>query len=310
MSSNSSYTNFGDEINIKELFFTMWKGRFLIALITLMSIFIGIWYLHKADRTYSVEIVYKLMDEDSGGTNLGGLGGLASLAGVGLPARSNLDFNVFRHLITSEEAAEKIFKNEDLVRNLFIGEFDSVNKTFRNPELDKFGALKRRLKDIITGRDKGVYMPPNPARLAEIVDGAFSMDIDNETGFLIFSAETDRTDLMVELMEAATSAADALSKDRYLESSSNSIIFYQQKLTQARSREHRESLAKLIMVEEKKLMLAAVGKSFVVEPVSRPKVSLGPTSPKAKVVLALSLGFGLFFGTFLVLLRSFLKNYS
>ena len=84
--------------------------------------------------------------------------------------------------------------------------------------------------------------------------------------------------------------------------------FYQSKLAKARAREHREALAKLIAQEDQKLMLASKGSFFVAKPLTEPTVSLDPTSPKASLILALSIVLGGFFAAALVLIRKAFKS--
>ena len=100
------------------------------------------------------------------------------------------------------------------------------------------------------------------------------------------------------------SITDHLLKQRYIENAEDTLVFYQKKITLARSREQREALAKLMAQEDQRLMLAARGKNFVVEPLMRPTVSLYPTSPKASLILALSIALGGFLGSALVLIRA------
>ena len=69
------------------------------------------------------------------------------------------------------------------------------------------------------------------------------------------------------------------------------------------SREHREALAELIIKEEQKLMFASQGKYFTAEPYIQPKISLHPTTPKPKLLLLLSLVFGLFISSAVILIQ-------
>jgi hypothetical protein len=67
-------------------------------------------------------------------------------------------------------------------------------------------------------------------------------------------------------------------------------------------------LAELIGKEEEKLMFASKGKHFIAEPYITPTISLNPTAPKPKLILALSLVLGLFLGSVLVLMRRVIKK--
>ena len=44
-----------DEIDLKDLFFTLWGGKIYIILISIISVFLASFYLQFAEKKYSVE---------------------------------------------------------------------------------------------------------------------------------------------------------------------------------------------------------------------------------------------------------------
>ena len=151
-------------------------------------------------------------------------------------------------------------------------------------------------------------MPPNPRRLAIFINENIQIGEDKETGFLKFTSETSKPELMLSLIIEATKASDKIMRQRYIDFSTEPLAFYKEKLRTARSREHREALAELIGKEEEKLMFASKGKHFIAEPYINPTISLHPTAPKPELILALSLVLGFFVGSFLVLMRRIIKK--
>ena len=131
---------------------------------------------------------------------------------------------------------------------------------------------------------------------------------DKGTSFLKFTSETSNPELMLSLIIEATKASDKIMRQRYVDFSTEPLAFYKDKLRTARSREHREALAGLISKEEQKLMFASRGKYFIAEPYINPTISLHPTAPKSKLILALSLILGLFLGVAIVLMRHAIKK--
>ena len=109
-------------------------------------------------------------------------------------------------------------------------------------------------------------------------------------------------------MIKAAEVSDEIMRQRYIDFSTEPLAFYKEKLTTARSREHREALAGLIGKEEQKLMFASRGKYFIAEPYIKPTISMYPTAPMPKLILALSLLLGLLLGAALVLMRHAIKK--
>ena len=293
-----------DEIDLKELFLALWRGKLTIVFICAIALFGGAVYLHKEERTFSVKAIYKPVAEDTQGPNLGGFGGLASLAGISLPSSSGSDFTAFQALLTSQEVADILMNEQDVLSSLFKSEWDAETKTFSQPVKSARGRFIGVLKKTLTGSEQSDYIAPNSQRLSNKLAKLVNVSVDKKTGYLAVSAEATDPQVQINLIQKMVSITDHLLKQRYIENAEDTLAFYQKKMTLARSREQREALAKLMAQEDQRLMLAARGKNFVVEPLMRPTVSLYPTSPKASLILALSIALGGFLGSALVLIRA------
>jgi LPS O-antigen subunit length determinant protein (WzzB/FepE family) len=297
-----------DEIDLKDLFFILWGGKFFIILISFISVFLASFYLQSAERKYSVEYNLKPVGETKNSPPFSQLGGLASIAGIQLPTSSNNDFNIFIELITSAEVSELVFENKKIIKEIFISEWDETLNNYSMPSKSKIQIFVNDVKKLLTGNKEINYMAPNPSRLAIFISNNILIGEEKETGFLKFSSETSKPEMILSLMIEATEASDKIMRQRYIDFSTEPLAFYKEKLRTARSREHREALAELISNEEQKLMFASRGKYFIAEPYINPTISLYPTEPKPKVVLTLSLVLGLFFGAALVFVRHAIKK--
>ena len=297
-----------DEIDLRELFVELWRGKWLILFISRVSLALASLYLNGAVRKHTVSMTFKPVIEESSSPNLVGLGGLASLAGVSLPQSGSGDFATYRTLLRSQEVAERVIATTELLPAIFKNEWDAQNAQFREPSRGVLRQSLSGLKSVLTGDEKGDYIAPNPQRLSIFVEDTFALTLDKETEFLTVSAESDDPELIVALIIAAIEATDELMKERYIINAEQTLQFYQSKILTSRSREHREALAKLISAEDQKLMLTSEGRHFVAEPLTRATISMAPTSPKSVLVLALALMLGGCVGAAFVLIRSAVRN--
>ena len=297
-----------DEIDLRELFKTLWAGKILISFTIFVAIVCASLYLHYAEQKFTVTYTFAPIESQQASPNLSGLSGLASLAGISLPSSSSSDFTIFKFLLRSDEIAEKLLKDKNLVKEIFTAEWDTKQQTFRQPPDSSLSPYVRKLKQLLTGKKNSEYMAPNAARLSVWLKKAFNTSEDRDTGFLTLSSETTKPNLMIKVMTQTAFETDRLLKERFIQSSEQTMNFYQAKISQARAREHREALAKLIAAEDQKLMLVEKGEFFVAKPVTLPSVSFQPTSPKYSLVLALSAVLGSFFGCALVLFRKLLRQ--
>jgi len=291
------------EIDLKDLFFKLWSDKIYIIIVTITSVFIASFYLQSAERKYTVKYNLKPVGETKNSQPFSELGGFASLAGIQLPTSSNNDFNIFKELIIAPEVSEIIFKNKKIIKDIFRSEWDETLNNYSRPPKSKIQIFVSDAKKLLTGNIDVNYMPPNPRRLANFINKNIQISENKETGFLKFTSETSKPELMLSLIIEATKVSDKIMRQRYVDFSTEPLAFYKDKLRTARSREHREALAELISKEEQKLMFASKGKHFIAEPYINPTISLHPTAPKPKLILALSLILGLFLGATFVLVR-------
>ena len=306
--NNNHQINYVDEIDLKDLFFTLWGGKIYVILFSIISVCLASFYLQSVERKYSVEYNLKPVGETKTTPTLSGLGGFASLAGIQLPTSSNSDFSIFKELITAPEVSEMVFENKKIIRDIFRSEWDETLNNYSRPPKSKIQIFVSDAKKLLTGNIDINYMPPNPRRLAIFIKKNIEISDVKDTGFLKFTSETSKPELILSLMIEAAKASDKIMRQRYVDFSAEPLAFYKDKLRTARSREHREALAELISSEEQKLMFASRGKYFVAEPYISPTISLHPTAPKPALILVLSLILGLFIGTTFVLMRHAIKK--
>jgi len=303
---NKSINSDGNnEIDLRDLLSALWLAKFFILFCVFISIALASLYLRNAEREYTVLYKLKAVSGSDDGPDLVNLGGIASLAGINLPSTGIEDFMIFKELIFSYEVAEKLFQNKELVKDLFIGEWDVSKNVYAQPQDQYVIAYLRKIKRFLTGDGKRVYNPPNPRRLLEMLKDSVVIFINKDTDFIHMKSESSNPELFKRLIVQAAEVGDKIMRERYMKFSSEPLAFYKEKLRTARSLEHREALAQLIGKEEQKLMLASSGAYFAAEPFIKPTISYLPTSPKWLLILAISLVLGFFSGASIVLLRNF-----
>ena len=297
-----------DEIDLKELFLHLWAGKFYILSSIFVCILLASLYLNISERKY--DVVYNLapVSTTDARPNLGGLGGLASLAGVPVPSSSTSDFLTFRFLLISEEVTEILLQDSNLVQSIFVNEWNMQEQKFQRPDASLAKLILSPIKRLLTGNETRAYIAPNASRLFAWMQDNLQISEDKETGFLVLKGTSSQPELMIHLMQMASKVTDDLMKNRFITRSEDTAAFYNKQLSKARAREHREALATLLAEEDQKLILALRGRHFVAEPVTTPSVSLYPTSPKSSLVLALSIVLGGFLGSAFVLVRRAIRK--
>jgi LPS O-antigen subunit length determinant protein (WzzB/FepE family) len=302
--------NYDDEINLKGLFSVLWRGKYFIIIVTMISLAAGSLHLRGKDSQYSVSILLAPVQEGQSTPNFGNLGGLASLAGMSLPSSSASDFAKYEIMLKTQEISTLVFKEQNLIQELFSDEWDENQQIFRAPKQNRTRLIKNYVKELLTGQPPKEYTKPSPAKLTEFIDKKIRINLDNKTLYLNLSAETSNPDLLTKLLVSMIKNTDELFKKKFIKEANDAVQFYQIKISKARSQEHREILASLIAKEERKLLLATRDGPFVAEILTGPNTSLNPTSPKASLILTLSISIGGFLSCGLLLIRNLLSKKS
>ena len=301
--------NYDDEIDLRELFSILWRGKYFVIIFTIISLATGSLYLRNTSSKYKVSILLAPVQEEQSTPNFGNLGGLASLAGIPLPTGSASDFAKYELMLKTQEISTLIFREQSLIQELFSGEWDNNQQIFHEPEKNRKILIKNYVKEVLTGQPPEEYIEPNPARLSALINGYIRISFDKNTNYLNLSAESSNPELLTKLLVSMIENTDELFKKKFIKQANDAIKFYQIKISKARSQEHRQILATLIAKEERKLLLATRDGPFVAEILTGPNTSLYPTSPKASLILVLSILLGGFLSFALLLIRSFLlKN--
>ena len=128
-----------DEIDLSELFASLWSHKILIALITGISIFLSGFYALTTEKKYTANAVFNIEQSDSKGLSLSGeLGALASIAGFGSSVGSGADLLLER--IKSREFILEANQRLALSKDKF---FNTYNPDAKDP------AWKALIKTLI-----------------------------------------------------------------------------------------------------------------------------------------------------------------
>ena len=173
-----------DEIDLRELFATLWRGKWIIILFTIVFAAVGVFYaLSKPDIYQSSVLLAPTQDE--GGA--GGLGGLASLAGISLGggganqtamAKAVLQSRAFlagfidRHNLSIPLVATKAW---DIENEKWV-----INREVYNPETGEW----------LTDEQGESLMPTDWDMVKTFKEGYLSLTNDEETGMVTLNIKS------------------------------------------------------------------------------------------------------------------------
>jgi uncharacterized protein involved in exopolysaccharide biosynthesis len=226
-----------DEIDLLEYWRIIWKKRWLIIGVVCVAAVLAAGYSLTLPNIYRAEVVITPVGEKSGGQmSLGGLGGLASMAGISLGGGGG-DVEVNLAVLKSREFLWAFVKENKLKPVLFEGAWDASSKSWRGSEPNQW-AVYRRINSMV------------------------SISSDMKTGLISVSVECTDAALAAKLANDLVARLNAHLRQEALERSQKTLGYLNDELGRVRVAEMRQALFGLISQEQKRSMLASTQKEY------------------------------------------------
>lgn len=309
--SDTVTTNAADEINFVEVARTLWAGRKTITICVSLVLFPVLLYLHFATYKYSASLSVTPAQSETEGIarKMGGLGGLASLAGVNLPQDSGaMAYSLYLEGVHSRSLADAVARHEDLMQVIFYKEWNDDTKRWQKPS----GILRSAVPIIkaAIGSPVTAWSPPDGARLQEYLKLELGVFQDPKSPLAILSFQHPDPRFATRLLNTVNTEMDALLRAKALNRANGNIAYLSEQLGKVTIAEHREAIARSLSEQEKIRMSASSSAPYAAEPFGTATASLQPTTPNPVLFLAIGIVAGLLIGAALVFIRSSEPAYS
>ena len=268
---NSLPQAYDDEIDLWELWDTVWSGRWLIIAITSLFAVGGVAYALMAQEWWRADVVLAPADKKALPGALGQLGGLASLAGVNIGGGGNQEPLA---VLKSKGFAREFITEQDLMPVLF--------KDFKSPD--------GKAPDI---RDA--------VRIFETVR---TISDDKKTGLVTLGVRWKDPETAASWANALVKRLNERLRVEALAESQRNVDFLQKEMAATSVVSLQQSMGRVLEGEMQKLMLARGNEQFafkVIDPATPPKQRDAPKRALIAIVATLA-------GGFLGLLAVFLRK--
>jgi len=302
MSINNNVCIEEDEIDLKELFATIWKYKLFIAIfVTIVTFLAIIWALSKPNE-YKV---YTLLapQEQSKSMNLGGLGALASMAGVNIGGGSNG--------LTPDMAFSNLLSDYPFMKNFIIK--NKIDKKLLDPNFDKnfvFAMNNRDIYDFFHSKSdekkeinffNNIYKP---------ISKMITISTDKKTGLINVSVEGPNREFNYYLLNKFLEDATQYLINKNLADINSKIQKYQTELAKTNNLELKQELASLISNLIKQKVYINTSKYYKVRVVTDPYIPdiKDKTKPKRALIVIVAFITSFILGIFLVFFIEFIRG--
>lgn len=244
-----------EDISLRELWDIAWRGKWLIIAVTALFALAAVGYALQATEWYRAEVLLVPAEERST-PSLGGLGGLAALAGVSIGGSGGAEAIA---VAKSREFARAFIADFQLLPVLFPEEWDVQNGRWRGDDPGKWPDMRDAVK----------FFHQDVLRVSD----------DANTGLVTLAIEWTDPELASEWASELVRRLNAKVRERALLEAETNVAYLQAELAQTNVITLQQSIGRLLENELQKLMLARGNEEFayrVIDSAYPPKERVRP----------------------------------
>lgn len=255
-----------DEIDLRELFLTLWAARWLIVAVTSVFAAGSVIVALMLPNIYRAEVLLAPASQEESGGALSGLasqfGGLASLAGISMGSSSVDKTTLAIETLQSRQFLAQFVEEHDILVPLFAT--DKWILSSNELELDD------KVYDVATGQwVRRVEAPLTPEPSIQEAHKAFreilSVSQDSDSGLVRIAIEHKSPYIAADWVRWLVEDVNSYMRETDITEARRSIQFLQQQISATSIAEMQQLLFELIQEQTKTIMLAEVRPEYVLK---------------------------------------------
>jgi len=296
-----------DEIDLRELFSVIWKGKWLIILFTVVFAIAAVAYALSKPNIYTSSVLLAPATEEGGGMSAlaSQFGGLASLAGVNLGSGSSSKTDLAIAVLKSRQFLMNFMNEHNLKIALFAGEKWDINSGELLLDNEIYNVQQKKwVREV----DPGKSPEPTDWEAFKAFSEIISVTTDKENGLVTLNVEflspilaKQWVEWLVKDINEQMRQTDSLEVDR-------NIAFLRENLETTNLADMRTVFYQLIEDQLKTKMLSQVNVEYAFKTIDPAVVAEEKSKPKRALICVLGTLLGGMLGVMLVLLRHFINS--
>lgn len=272
---NPAQYPYDDEIDLWELWETIWSGRLLIAAVAGLFTLSGVTYALLAQEWYKADVVLAPAEKKSISGALGQFSGLAALAGVDIPG-------------AGEQEPVAVLKSSGFSRS-FIEDMKLENLIM---EGEAFQGDQPDVRDAVRVFNKNVR----------------SVAEDKKTGLVTLSIRWKDPETAANWANLLVERLNDRLRNQALAESERNVAYLQREIAASSVVSLQQSMGRVLEGEMQKLMLARGNEEFAFKVIDRAVPPKQRDAPKRTLIALVSLLAGGFLGILAVFIRKAIAN--
>ncbi|EJG0415086.1 TPA: Wzz/FepE/Etk N-terminal domain-containing protein [Vibrio parahaemolyticus] len=291
-----------DEIDLRELFKALWKGKWIIIATTFVFAVGAVLYALSLPNIYKSDALLAPAESSNGGglsKMAGQLGGLAALAGVNLGAGESSQTDLAVQVMKSRQFVETFINKHDLLVPLMAAkDWDLTNNKL---------ILDEELYNPNTGEwlrePNGLRgSTPTSQEAFEVFNKeVLTINQDKESSLYTVSVKYYSPYVAQQWVNWLIEDINKVMRERTIAETSQNLAYLNTQLQKTAVADMQSTFYKLIEEQTKSLMLAEVQEEFVFKIIDPAVISETPFLPNRFIIVLMGSIFGGIFSCFIVL---------
>ena len=294
-----------DEIDLRELFATLWRGKWIIILFTFVFAVAGVAYALSKPNIYQASVLLAPAQSEGSGPSISGqLGGLASLAGINLGGGGGNTTTMAKEVLQSRAFLTDFIHRHNLTVPLMATEGWSmareewvINKEVYNPETGGW------LSD-----EDGKSLKPTDWDLVKAFKEHLSVSENKDNGMITLSIKSQSPPVAQDWAEKIVHDINEHMREQDVKEAEARIAYLEEKLSETNIAGMQQVFYQLIESETRTVMLANAQDEYVFETVDPAVVPQEKSEPKRALIAIVATMLGGMLGVFTVFVIAFIRS--
>ncbi len=294
-----------DEIDLRELFATIWANKFTIMALSMLITSLALLYALYKPNVYTSQSI--LIPKDQGGkpSISGGAAAMAAMAGINIGGGGGLDISsLFKNLL-----GDYAF-NKPLIEKYRLDQMLSPENI--EPHL-VFAANKKEVYDFFNKPSENEEEKDYEEVLFDTfkkLKGILNVSTDKESGAITLSAKFEDRFVTKKLIDIYLKEMSEYIKRLDLKEIDEQVRYYESELQRAKNLDLKANINELLSALVKKKVLSQAGEFYMVKQLTKPQVAYvkDKAGPKRALIMVVAFITSVILGIFLVFFKEFLKN--
>ena len=306
---NKHTNDFDDEIDLRELFFVLYRGKWVITCLTTFLVIFGIIYSLFLPNIYQSKALLAPVDVSSSliGGALSQYSGLAGLAGINLPTgETGSNSQKAIELVSSLNFFEKYLMPKIFLPDLMaIESWDDKNNTI----IYNDSIFQKSTNSWVRDFTYPQKLIPSAQESFEVFKSSIlSISNDAKTGYVTLSIKHQSPLIAKQWVQIIVEEVNSFYRQKDKEQSEKAVIYLNEQIANTSYSEIRQVTASLLEKEIQKLTLIEANKDYVFEYIYPPSIMENKSEPIRSLIIFMSLLLGMMLGIIIVLFRHFLPK--